>query len=323
MISHLRRNLTLAALCGLTAFSAAAQSYPDKPITLIVPWAAGGSTDILARALAEKLAKSLGQPVVVDNRAGASGNIGSNMVAKAKPDGYTLLVGSMSTHAMNPALMPAMPFKGVEDFTPIAQMANVINTLVIHPSVPAKNIKELIAYAKANPGKLNYASAGSGSTNHLSAVLFEKAAGIELFHVPYKGGAPAVLDTVANQTQVLFSAGTQTLPHVKSGKLRLLGVTEAKRSDLLPDAPAVAETLPGYELGVWYGLFGPAGMPKNLVQRLNEETNKALADPAVRARMDSIGVEIIQGTPQQFATVLRNDADRYGKIIRDLDIKSE
>ena len=323
MISHLRRNLTLAALCGLTAFSAAAQSYPDKPITLIVPWAAGGSTDILARALAEKLAKSLGQPVVVDNRAGASGNIGSNMVAKAKPDGYTLLVGSMSTHAMNPALMPSMPFKGVEDFTPIAQMANVINTVVVHPSVPAQNIKELIAYAKANPGKLNYASAGSGSTNHLSAVLFEKAAGINMFHVPYKGGAPAVLDTVANQTQVLFSAGTQTLPHVKSGKLRLLGVTEAKRSKLLPDAPAVAETLPGYELGVWYGLFGPVGMPKDLVQRLNEETNKALADPAVRARMDSIGVEIIQATPQQFATVLRSDAERYGKIIRDLDIKSE
>jgi tripartite-type tricarboxylate transporter receptor subunit TctC len=323
MISHLRRNLTLAALCGLTAFSAAAQSYPDKPITLIVPWAAGGSTDILARALAEKLAKSLGQPVVVDNRAGASGNIGSNMVAKAKPDGYTLLVGSMSTHAMNPALMPSMPFKGVEDFTPIAQMANVINTVVVHPSVPAQNIKELIAYAKANPGKLNYASAGSGSTNHLSAVLFEKAAGINMFHVPYKGGAPAVLDTVANQTQVLFSAGTQTLPHVKNGKLRLLGVTEAKRSKLLPDAPAVAETLPGFELGVWYGLFGPAGMPKDLVQRLNDETNKALADPAVRARMDSIGVEIIQATPQQFATVLRSDAERYGKIIRDLDIKSE
>ena len=323
MISRLRRHLTVAALCGLAAFSAAAQSYPDKPITLIVPWAAGGSTDILARALAEKLSKSLGQPVVVDNRAGASGNIGSNMVAKAKPDGYTLLVGSMSTHAMNPALMPAMPFKGVEDFTPIAQMANVINTLVVHPSVPAKNVKELIAYAKANPGKLNYASAGPGSTNHLSAVLFERAAGIQMFHVPYKGGAPAVLDTVANQTQVLFSAGTQTLPHVKAGKLRLLAVTEAKRSELLPDAPAVAETLPGFELGVWYGLFGPAGMPKDLVQRLNAETNKALADPAVRERMDSIGVEIIKGTPEQFATVLRNDAQRYGKIIRDLDIKNE
>ncbi len=300
-----------------------AMAYPDKPITLIVPWAAGGSTDILARALAEQLTKSMGQAVIVDNRAGASGNVGSLVVAKARPDGYTLLVGSMSTHAMNPALMPNMPFKGVEDFTPIALMANVINTLVVHPSVPARSVKELVAYAKANPGKLNYASAGSGSTNHLSAVLFEKAAGIEMTHVPYKGGAPAVLDTVGNQTQVLFTAGTQSLPHVKSGKLRLLGVTESKRSDLLADIPTVGETLPGYELSVWYGLFGPAGMPKELVDRLNTATNQAMSDPGVRARMDSIGVEIVKESPQSFANTLRRDADKYGKLIRDLGIRNE
>ena len=320
MISRIRRSLAALALLG--AASVACAAFPEKPITLIVPWAAGGSTDILARALAEQLTRSLGQPVIVDNRARASGNIGSNMVAKAKPDGYTLLVGSMSTHAMNPALM-AMPFKGVEDFTPIAQMANVVNTLVINPSVPAKNVGELIAYAKANPGKLAYASAGGGSTNHLSAVLFEKAAGIQMLHVPYKGGAPAVLDTVSNQTQVLFSAGTQTLPHVKAGKLNLLAVTEAKRSSLLPQVPTVAETLPGYELGVWYGLFGPANMPKELVERLNEAANQALADTAIRTRMDAIGVEIVQGTPQQFSAVLRRDADRYGKVIRDLNIKAD
>jgi len=322
MISRLRRRLTIAVMLASCA-SLAAAAYPEKPITLVVPWAAGGSTDILARALAEQLTQSLGQPVIVDNRVGASGNIGSNFVAKAKPDGYTLLVGSMSTHAMNPALMPSMPFKGVEDFTPIAQMANVVNTLVVHPSVPVKNVKELAAYAKAHPGKLAYASAGPGSTNHLSAVLFEKAAGIEMLHVPYKGGAPAVLDTVSNQTQVLFSAGTQTLPHVQSGKLRLLAVTEATRSKLLPDVPTVGETLPGYELGVWYGLFGPAGMPKELVDRLNAATNEGLSNPAVRSRMDSIGVEIVKGTPQQFANVLRRDADRYGKVIRDLGIKSD
>ncbi len=172
MFSRIRRFMTLAALCGFSQLASAA--WPENTITLIVPWAAGGSTDILARALAEQLTKSLGQPVIVDNRAGASGNIGSHFVAKAKPDGYTLLIGSMSTHAMNPALMPNMPFRGVEDFTPIAQMANVVNTLVINPSVPAKNVKELIAYAKANPGKLAYASAGAGSTNHLSAVLFDR-----------------------------------------------------------------------------------------------------------------------------------------------------
>lgn len=321
MISFVRRGLAAVALLYFASFATAA--YPERPITIIVPWAPGGSTDILARALAEQLTKSLGQPVIVDNRAGASGNIGSNMVAKAKPDGYTLLVGSMSTHAMNPALMPTMPFKGVEDFTPIALMANVVNTFVVNPSVPAKTVQELIDYAKANPGRLAYASAGAGSTNHLSAVLFEKAAGIEMLHVPYKGGAPAVLDTVANQTQVLFSAGTQTLPHVKAGKLNLLAVTEGQRSALLPDVPTVAETLPGYQLGVWYGLFGPADLPTELVDRLNQAANAALAEPAVRTRMDSMGVEVVKATPQQFQQVLERDAERYGKVIKDLGIKAE
>ena len=321
MFSRLRRRITVLALCGFATLANAA--WPESTITLIVPWAAGGSTDILARTLSEQLTKSLGQPVIVDNRAGASGNIGSNVVAKAKPDGYTLLIGSMSTHAMNPALMPGMPFRGVEDFTPIARIANVVNTMVINPSVPAKNLSEFIAYAKANPGKVAYASAGAGSTNHLSAVLFEKAAGVQMLHVPYKGGAPAVLDTVGNQTQVLFSAGTQTLPHVKSGKLRLLGVTEAKRSALMPDVPTVGETLPGYELGVWYGAFGPPGMPAELVTKLNAEINKAMAIPEVRSRMDAIGVELVRGSPQEFATVLRSDADRYGKVIRELGIKNE
>ncbi len=319
-----RRIRALCATALLAVAGAASAAYPDKPITLIVPWAPGGSTDILARALGERMSKSLGQTVIVDNRAGASGNIGSNLVAKARPDGYTLLVGSMSTHAMNPALMASMPFKGVEDFTPIAQLANVINTLVVSTSVPANNLQEFIAYAKANPGKLNYATAGQGSTNHLSAVLFEKAAGISMVHVPYKGGAPAVVDTVADQTQVLFSAGTQTLPHVKTGKLKLLAVTEAKRSALMPEGvPTVGETLPGYELGVWYGLFGPAHMPKDLVDRLNAAANAAMADPAVKARMDSLGVEVVKTTPAQFAAVLKSDAERYGKIIRELGIKGE
>ncbi|MEO8546272.1 MAG: tripartite tricarboxylate transporter substrate binding protein [Burkholderiaceae bacterium] len=321
MISRLRRGLAATVLLGVTTFASAA--YPDATITLVVPWAPGGSTDILARALAEQLTKSMGQTVLVDNKPGASGNIGSNYVAKAKPDGYTLLVGSMSTHAMNPALMPAMPFRGVEDFTPIAQIANVINTLVVNAALPVKTVAELVAYAKANPGKLNYATAGPGSTNHLSAALFEKAAGIQMVHVPYKGGAPAVADTVGNQTQVLFSAGTQTLPHVKTGRLRLLAVTEAKRSTLLPDVPTVGETLPGYQLGVWYGLFGPANMPKDLVERLNAATNAAMNIPQVRSRMENIGVEIVTASPAQFATVLRDDADRYGKVIRELGIKSE
>lgn len=313
--------LACLALSALLIAGTASAAYPDRPITLIVPWAPGGSTDILARAIAEQLTKSMGQPVIVDNKAGASGNIGSNIVAKAKPDGYTLLIGSMSTHAMNPALMANMPFKGTDDFTPIALVANVINTMVINPSVPAKNVQEFIAYAKANPGKLAYASAGGGSTNHLSAEMFNKAAGIQMLHVPYKGGAPAVLDTVANQTQVLFSAGTQTLPHVKAGKLRLLAVTEPHRSALLKDAPTVAETLPGYEMSVWYAVFGPAGMPRELTTRLNAEINKALAVPEVRSRMDAMGVELVNSTPEQLAETLKRDTARYTKVIHELGIK--
>ena len=312
------------ALLGLAlAFAARAAfaAYPERPINLIVPWAPGGSTDILARAIGEQLSKSMGQPVVVDNRAGASGNIGSALVAKAKPDGYTLLIGSMSTHAMNPALMANMPFRGSDDFTPIALVANVINTMVVNPSVPAKNLREFIAYAKANPGKLAYATAGSGSTNHLSAEMFMKAAGIEMLHVPYKGGSPAVLATVANETQVLFSAGTQTLPHVKAGKLKLLAVTEPKRSKLLRDVPTVAEVLPGYEMSVWYAVFAPAGMPRELVQHLNAEINKALAVPEMRARMEAIGVDLVTSTPEQLATQLKSDTERYGKVIKDLSIK--
>ena len=313
--------LVCLALSALLLAGTASAAYPDRPITLIVPWAPGGSTDILGRAIAEQLTKSMGQPVIIENKAGASGNIGSNIVAKAKPDGYTLLIGSMSTHAMNPALMPNMPFKGADDFTPIALVANVINTMVINPSVPAKNLQEFIAYAKANPGKLAYASAGGGSTNHLSAEMFNKAAGIQMLHVPYKGGAPAVMDTVANQTQVLFSAGTQTLPHVKAGKLRLLAVTEPHRSALLKDVPTVAETLPGYEMSVWYAVFGPAGMPPELVTRLNAEINKALAVPEVRSRMDAMGVELVNSTPEQLAETLKRDTARYAKVIHELGIK--
>jgi tripartite-type tricarboxylate transporter receptor subunit TctC len=314
--------LACAALaCAITAPAFAA--WPDKPVTLIVPWAPGGSTDILARMLSEHLTKDLGQPFIVENKAGASGNIGSNMVAKARPDGYTLLVGSMSTHAMNQALYTNMPFNGVDDFTPISLLAYVTNTMVTNPSVPANNVKEFIAYCKANPGKINYASAGPGSTNHLSAALFEKATGCKMTHVPYKGGAPAVLDTVAGQTQLLFSAGTQTLPHVKSGKLKLLAVTEAKRSPLLTNVPTVAETVPGYELAVWYGFFGPKDMPADIVKRLNTEINHVMALPDVREKMGAMGVEVVQSTPESFGKTLRQDTDKYTKLIKELNIQPE
>ena len=314
---------TIAALLAGVAMQTAQAAWPEKQISLIVPWAAGGTTDILARTVADQLGRALGQPVPVENKAGASGNIGSLAVVRAKPDGYTILFGSMSTHAMNPALMLNMPFKGVADFAPIGLLAYVLNTMVVHPSVPASNVKELIAYAKANPGKLAYASAGAGSTNHLSAVLLEKLGGIEMLHVPYKGGAPAVTDTVAGQTHLLFSAGTQTLPHVKAGKLKLLAVTEAKRSQLLADVPTVGETLPGYELAVWYGAFAPPGTPRDIVQRLNAEINKILLSAEVKAKMSAIGVDVATTTPEQFGAILAADEARYTRLIREFGIKGE
>jgi tripartite-type tricarboxylate transporter receptor subunit TctC len=322
MNKHLTR-LLAASVFSCAALTTAYAAYPDKTVSVVVPWAPGGSTDILARMLSENLTKTLGQTFVVENKPGASGNIGSNTVAKAKPDGYTLLVGSMSTHAMNGALFSKMPFHPVDDFTPIALIALVTNTMVTNAAVPAKTVPDLIAYAKANPGKLNYASAGVGSTNHISAAMFEKAAGITMNHVPYKGGAPAVLDTVSGQTQVLFSAGTQTLPHVKSGKLNLVAVTEDKRAELLPNTPTVAETLPGYEMVVWYGVFGPKNLPADITAKLNAEINKTLAQPAVIEKMRGIGVEVVQSTPAGFAKTLQADTDRYTKLIKELNISAE
>src|SRR3954452_25116154 len=264
------------------------QAYPERNLTLVVPFAAGGSTDILARIVAGHLQQSLGQPVVIENRTGASGNLGTATVARAAPDGYTFLFNTMSVHTMNHALFANMTFDGVKDFTPIAMLAYVTNTMIVHPSVPANTVAEFIAYAKANPGKITYASAGPGSTNHLCAALFEKMAGVEMVHVPYRGGAPAVADTVGGQTQLFFTAGTQSLEHVKAGKLRLLAVTEGKRSSLLPDVPTVGETVPSYEMSVWYGAFGPAGMPRPIVAKLNGEISRILFLPDVKKKMADI-----------------------------------
>src|SRR5436309_11330963 len=236
-MSDLTRRTTLAGLASLATAPAFAQAYPFRPISLLVPWAPGGSTDILARIVALHLHQSMGQPVIIENRTGASGNIGTLAAARAAPDGYTLLFNTMSVHTMNHALFANMPFDGVEDFSPITLLAYVTNTMVVHPSVPANSVAEFIAYARANPGKIAYASSGAGSTNHLCAALFEKMAGVEMLHVPYRGGAPAVAETVCAQCQLFFTAGTQSLPHVQAGKLKLLALTEGKRSALLPDVP--------------------------------------------------------------------------------------
>jgi tripartite-type tricarboxylate transporter receptor subunit TctC len=261
--------------------------------------------------------------VIVENRSGASGNIGTATVARAAADGYTLLFNTMSVHTMNHALFRTMPFDGVKDFAPIGLLAYVTNTMVVHPSVPAKTVPEFIAYAKANPKKVAYASAGVGSTNHLCAALFEKMAGVEMVHVPYRGGAPAVADTVGGQTQLLFTAGTQSLEHVKAGTLRLLAVTEAKRSSLLPDVPTVAETIPGYEMAVWYGAYGPAGLPSDVVTRLNTDISRILFVPEVKKRMADIAVEVANSTPDELRVLTQRDADKWGGIIRDLGITAQ
>ena len=318
------RRSVLAGIAGLAATAplrgARAAPYPERTITLVVPFPPGGSTDILARIVSEHLQRSLRQPVIVENRTGASGNIGTAAVARSAPDGYTFLFNTMSVHTMNHALFAAMPFDGVGDFSPITLLAYVTNTLVVHPSVPAASVRELIDYAKANPGKLAYASAGAGSTNHLCGALFEKMAQVSMVHVPYRGGAPAVADTVAGQTQVFFTAGTQSLEHVKAGKLRLLAVTEGKRSSLLADVPTVAETLPGFEMAVWYAAYGPAGMPKEIVARLNAEIGRILSLPEVKKRMADIAVETAQSSPEELASLTRADADKWGRIIKQLGI---
>lgn len=319
------RRVFLTGLAGLAAAGSAGQTfaqsaYPARSLTLVVPFAAGGSTDILARIVAGYLQQSLGQPVVIENRTGASGNLGTATVARAAPDGYTFLFNTMSVHTMNHALFASMPFDGVKDFSPIAMLAYVTNTMVVHPSVPANTVREFIDYAKANPGKIAYASAGPGSTNHLCAALFEKMTGVQMVHVPYRGGAPAVADTVGGQTQLFFTAGTQSLEYVKAGKLRLLAVTEEKRSALLPDVPTVGETVPGYEMSVWYGAFGPAGMPPEIVAKLNVEISRILFLPDVKNRMDAIAVEVASLTPDELGALTRRDAEKWGKLIKELGV---
>lgn len=324
-----RRNV-LSGLSGLSMAAAGPASaqdgggaYPSRNITFVVPFAPGGSTDILVRIVGGHLQEAFGQPVVVENRSGASGNIGTAIVARAAPDGYTLLVNTMSVHTMNQALFAAMPFDGVKDFSAIAMLAYVTNTVVVHPSVPATTISEFIGYAKANPGRIAYASAGTGSTNHLCAALFEKMTGVEMVHVPYRGGAQAIVDTVGGRTQIFFTAGTQSLPYVKEGRLRLLAITEAKRSPLLPDVPTVGETVPGYEMSVWYGAFGPAGMPTAIVRKLNAEINRILMLPDVRMKMEEIAIEIVTSTPEELSAILRRDAEKWGRIIGQLGITAQ
>ncbi len=321
-MKRIMQTVAAVALAALTS-AAMGQAYPGKVVRLIVPWAPGGSTDVLARLIAVKMTESWGQPAVVENKPGASGNIGSDQVAKAPADGYTILVGSMSTHAMNPFLMANMPFKGVDDFQTAALAAYVTNVLVAHPSVPVRNVAELVAAAKAKPEAIKYASAGNGSTNHLAAELFARTTGAQMLHVPYKGGGPATAAILGGQVDIFFTGLGNVWDHVKSGKLKLLAVTEDRRSKLLPDVPTVGETLKGYEMAVWYGVWVPAATPPEIVAKLNAEVNRSMLLPDVQQRLAAMGAEHAALTPQQAHQLLRKDAERWGRIIREANIKAD
>jgi tripartite-type tricarboxylate transporter receptor subunit TctC len=317
-----RRGFTLAlaatvAAGSFTALPAAAQAYPTKPVTIVVPFAAGGTTDILARVIGDALKKELGQPVVIDNRAGAGGNIGGALAAKAAPDGHTLFMGTVGTHAINAALYKKMPFDPVKDFAPLTRVAMVPNLLVANPARPYKNVKELIAHAKAKPGSVTFGSSGNGSSIHLSGELFNTLAKVDMIHVPYKGSAPAVTDLIGGQIDIMFDNMPSAIQHVRNGRLKALAVTTAKRSPELPDVPTIAEAgVPGYEATSWFGMFAPADTPAPVVTRLNTALVKVLADPQVKKKLAEQGAEPYSEKPEQFAEFIRKESAKWSQVVK-------
>ncbi len=295
-------------------------SYPTKPIRLVVPFPAGGATDIFARTLSQKLGEKIGSSVVVDNKPGAGGTLGSDLVAKSVADGYTILLATSSTHSIGPNLNPRMPYDAVRDFTPIAQVGNAPSIMLVPNSSPAKTIQEWIELAKKNPGKLNYASSGNGTIVQLTAELFKSQAGLFVVHIPYKGTALAMPDLISGKVDVLFDSLPTGLPHVKDGRLRALGVTSAQRTSMAPGLPAIAEVLPGYESTTWFGLFGPQGMRPEIVARVNTAALQALADPEVKDKLQRLGIEAVGTSPTQFTAMLAAESAKWKKIITERKI---
>jgi tripartite-type tricarboxylate transporter receptor subunit TctC len=314
--------LLLAAQClGLSAW---AQTPSDKPIRIVVPFAAGGPTDVLARVLAPKLSASLKRTVIVDNKVGATGSIGATFVAKSAPDGDTLLLGTSSIMAASPNLTANLTYDPVNDFVPISLVATIENILVVHPSVPAKTVKELVAYAKANPKKLSYASSGIGSTYHLGAELFGSQTGIEWTHVPYKGAAPAIQDVLAGHVQVMFDNTSSAIPNIKSGRLKALGVASLKRYPTLPELPTIAEEgVAGYETTIWLGLFAPAKTPAAVLQKLSKEVQDAVNSAEYKDKLAALDIQPRLSSSQELAAFLKADLGKWAKVVKDAGIKPE
>jgi tripartite-type tricarboxylate transporter receptor subunit TctC len=313
--------LCAALIAGAWVAGAAAQTalpaYASKPVRLVCPFPPGGVVDTVSRIVAQKLSESLGQPVIVDNRSGAGGNIAAEFVAKSPADGYTLLTGTIATHAINPSLYSKMPYDAERDFVPVSMAAINTNLVLVNPRFAVGSIAELIAWAKANPGKLNYGTAGAGTAQHLAGELFKTTAGIDMVHVPYKGAAPGINDLLAGQIPLMFVDISISLPHVRAGRLRALAVTGGKRSLQLPDVPTIAESgLPGFDVTAWFGVFAPAGTPRDIVTRLNADIVRGLAVPEVRERLLAVGLEAVTGTPEQLGAFVKSEIAKWGRVVR-------
>ena len=312
----------LLATCGIlvavvVAFPVNADTFPSKTVKLVVPFPAGGPLDATGRTIAQKLTEAWGQSVIVENKPGAGGNIGAEYVAKSAPDGYTVVMGALSTHAVNPSLYPKMPFDAQKDFAPITLVAVTPNVLVVNPSLPVHSVKELIAYAKANPGKLSFGSGSIGSAGHLAGELFKVDAGVDMVHVPYKGAAPAMQGLLAGDTQLMFDNLASAMSQVKGGKLRALAVTTAERSKLVPELPTMAEAgVPGFDISTWYGLLAPAGTPPDVIAKWNADVTKILSAPEMRERLAAQGAEAAPDSPADFAKFIASELVKYAKIVK-------
>jgi tripartite-type tricarboxylate transporter receptor subunit TctC len=313
-----------ALLLALAAVPAAAQTYPNKPVRILIAQAPGSATDVISRVVANRLSETLGQPVIIEAKPGAGGVLGADAAAKSTPDGYTLFMANNSTHGSNPAVYPKLPYDAVKDFAPVAFVATVPYVLVVDPSLPVKNVQELIALAKSQPGKMNYASAGNGSTHQFCAELLKSMAGLDIVHVPYKGSPPAIAGLLGHEVSLMFANLTDIGSQLRNGKVKALAVTSGKRAPSLPEVPTMSEAgLPGFEIMSWFGLLAPAGTPAPIIARLNAETNKALARQDVAGTLGAQGLEVVPGTPEQFGAHIRSEIAKFTKVAKAAGIKAE